>query len=120
MTAMLALRLAAALAVLLAGCGRSNDTAPPAGSAAASRPDLIVTLDGKTPGCLVALSREAQGSTIACDEVVGFVRDELRVPSGSVYDLRIAADSDPAQVTRVADALRGAGYRSLGGAPGHR
>jgi hypothetical protein len=52
--------------------------------------------------------------------VVGFVRDELRVPSGSVYDLRIAADSDPAQVTRVADALRGAGYRSLGGAPGHR
>jgi biopolymer transport protein ExbD len=118
---MSALRLAIVFALVLTGCGRSDDTATPSSAAtppAASQPDVIVTLDGKTPGCLVALSREAQGSAVACDDVVSFVRDELRVPSGSLYDVRAAAAIDTAQVAKVAAALQGAGYRSVGVAPG--
>jgi ABC-type Fe3+-hydroxamate transport system substrate-binding protein len=113
---MRALRLAAASALLLSGCGRAEDPATrvaAATPAVAPTPDVIVTLDGKTRDCLVALSREAQGSAVACDDVAPFLRDELRVPSGAVYALHASADIDSAQVAKVNAALQGAGYRSL-------
>lgn len=76
---------------------------------------MIVTIDGARHTCLVALYSEAQGSAVSCDEVVPFVRDELRVPSGSIYDLRTNPDVDNAQTARVAATLNGAGYRFIGG-----
>jgi ABC-type Fe3+-hydroxamate transport system substrate-binding protein len=112
---MRAFRLAVASALLLCGCGRAND--PATLSAAATpppKPDVIVTLDGKTRDCLVALSREAQGSAVACDDVATFLRDELRVPRGAVYALHASADIDSAQVAKMNAGLQGAGYRSLG------
>lgn len=95
----------------LAGCGQSS-TSPDAPSAAA-RPDVVVTIDGKRHTCVVALSSEPQGSAVACDDVVAFVKDELRVPSGSVYDLRTIPDVDPAETAKVGARLDGAGYRAI-------
>jgi hypothetical protein len=102
----------------LTGCGPSA-SAPDAAPAVAAKPDLIVTLDGEHHTCLVALSSEAQGSSIGCDDVVAFARDELRVPSGSIYDLRTLPPADKAEVAKVEASLKGAGYRS-GGAQEHR
>jgi hypothetical protein len=87
---------------LLAGCGSSSN----------GKVDVTVTLDGVHHACKVALSNEAQASSIACGDVVPFLRDELRLPSGAVYDLRSDQQSDPAALTSIAANLNNAGYRS--------
>jgi hypothetical protein len=111
--AMIVVRAAFASTVvclLLAGCGPS--AVPPS---IAARPDVIITLDGKHHACVVALYSEAQGSKISCDDVVPFVRDELRLKSGAIYDIRIIPDVDEAETARVGASLNGAGYRFIGG-----
>jgi hypothetical protein len=100
---------------LLAGCGHSAETAAPVAPPIAAKPDVIITLDGERHTCVVALLSEAQGSAVACNEVVAFVRDELRVASGSIYEIRTIADVDRAEMTRVRASLDGAGYRFSGG-----
>jgi hypothetical protein len=111
--------LASALGlVLLAGCGQSANTPAPAPAAPppiAAKPDVIVTLDGARHDCLVALYSEEQASIISCDDVVAFVRDELRVPSGAIYDIRTGPNIDEAQRTKVEASLKGAGYRFIRG-----
>jgi hypothetical protein len=101
---------------LLAGCGPSADTPVPVPARIAARSDVIVTVDGVRHACVVALYSEAQGSAISCQDVVPFVRDELRLPSGSIYDIRTIPDVDEAEMARVEASLKGAGYRFIGGA----
>jgi|ERR1700689_1470581 hypothetical protein len=96
--------------MLLTGCGPSA-SAPPI----ASKPNVIVTLDGKTHACVVALYSETNGSSIACADVVPFVRDELRLPKRSIYDIRTISKVDDAEVAKVGASLKGAGYRYIGG-----
>ena len=104
--------------ISLAGCGQSANTPGPPPMAA--RPDVINTLDGERQACVVALYSEAQGSTIACADVVPFVRDELRLPSGSIYDIRTIAKVDEAQMATVEASLKGAGYHFIKGADKRR
>jgi hypothetical protein len=101
--------------LLLSGCGPAANTADTASPPLAAKPDVIVTIDGQHHACIVALSSEAQGSTVACDEVVPFVRDELRVPSGGIYDIRVTPGIDKAEMAKVEAGLKGAGYRFIGG-----
>jgi len=106
--------VAIALAASFTGCGSSGEgtaSEPPI----AAKPDVIVTFDGEHHGCVVALYTEAQGSAISCAEVVPFVRDELRLPRGAIYDVRTIADVDQAEMARVGAALNDAGYRFIGG-----
>jgi hypothetical protein len=105
-----AVLLFAFMPVLFVGCGSSST--PPK---LAERPDVIVTLDGKRHACVVALDKEPQGNTVPCKEAVSFVKDELRVPSGSIYDIRTVANVDDTEIASVRDALNGAGYRFIGG-----
>jgi hypothetical protein len=91
------------------GCGPGT---PPK---IAARPDVIITLDGTRHACVVALEKEPQGSTVPCKEAVSFIKDELRAPGGSIYDIRTVADVDDAEITGVRDALNDAGYRFIGG-----
>jgi hypothetical protein len=98
--------------VLLAGCGPSANPPDSKTRPVAAKPDVIVTLDGERHTCVVALSSEAQGSAIACDDVVPFVRDELRVPSGSIYDIRTVPKVEQADVAKVEASLKAGGYRS--------
>ncbi len=97
---------------LLGGCGQSAHP-PTVSSEPATRAGVIVTFDEKSHGCLVALSSEAQGSAVGCNEVVPFIRDELRVPVGAAYDIRATSTTDAALVAKVEADLKGAGYRSL-------
>jgi len=110
-----AMVVSAAVLVFLTGCGRSANTPGAAPPPTGSRPDVTVTFDGKRRKCVVALSSEAQGSFISCNEVVPFVKDQLRLPSGSVYDIRKIPDVDEAEVARVRADLNSAGYRFIGG-----
>jgi hypothetical protein len=105
------LRAIVLMAIPLAGCGPSGNVPPKI----AERADVIVTLDGGRHACSVALYNEAHGSSVACTEVVPFLRDELRLPSGSIYDLRTISNVDEAEISRVAANLQGAGYRFIGG-----
>ncbi|MDP9008364.1 MAG: hypothetical protein M3N91_06595 [Pseudomonadota bacterium] len=100
-----------AVVAFLAGCGPSANAPDPAPPPIATKPDVIVTLDGERHTCIVALSSEAQGSAVACDDVVPFVRDELRVPSGSIFDMRTVPKVEQAEVAKVEASLKGAGYR---------
>jgi hypothetical protein len=101
--------------LLLSGCGQSTNT-PDSGSAPiAAKPDVIVTLDGPRHTCVVALVSEEQGSTVSCDEVAAFVRDELKVPNGSIYEIRTIPDVDESDETKVENSLKAAGYRFIGG-----
>jgi hypothetical protein len=103
---------------VLAGCGQPGNTPAPAPAAPppiAAKPDVIVTLDGTRRDCLVALYSEEHGNIISCDDVVAFVRDELRIPSGAIYDIRTAPEIDEAQKTKVEASLKGAGYRYIRG-----
>jgi hypothetical protein len=98
------------LPLVFAGCGHSGT--PPK---IAERPDVIITLDGKRHTCVVALEKEPQGSTVPCKEAVSFVKDELRVPGGSIYDIRTVANVDDTEISSVRAALNDAGYRFIGG-----
>ena len=101
----------AVAAALLIGCGRSAGAPPKI----AEKADVIVTLDGKRHACVVALYNEPNGSAIPCGDVVPFLKDELRLPSGSIYDIRTSTDADEAQMAPVAASLKNAGYRFIGG-----
>jgi hypothetical protein len=102
--------------LLLAACG--SRSAGPASNAALPPPDekadVTIFFDGSRHACVVSLASEAQGSSIPCKDVAAFVRDELRVASGSSYDLRMSGAED-AEVASVRASLKGAGYRSVGG-----
>jgi hypothetical protein len=104
-----AVLLSGVIPVLLVSCGSST---PPK---IAERPDVIITLDGKRHACVVALDKEPQGSTVQCKEAASFVKDELRAPPGSIYDIRTVANVDDTQIASVRDALNDAGYRFIGG-----
>jgi hypothetical protein len=99
--------------LLLAGCGSSNNA--PARAVIATKPDVIVTFDGERRTCVVALPSEAQGSLIPCTDIVPFIRDELRLASGSIYDTRKIAPVDEGELGRTAQSLKAAGYRSVEG-----
>lgn len=99
----------------LAACGSSSTHSAATAPLIAAKPDVIVTFDGKRHACLVALPNEPQGSEVACKEIVSFVKDELRVPSGSVYEVRVVPDFDPVARAGVEADLKDAGYRMVDG-----
>jgi hypothetical protein len=103
-----------AVVFLLLGCGQSTNMPVSASVPTSSKSDVIVTIDGRRHSCVVALPTEETGSIVACDEVVAFVRDELKVPNGSVYEIRTIPNVDKDESARVETNLNGAGYR-LGG-----
>ena len=105
-----------AVSMLLTGCGQSARGPAPAAAPATSKADVTVTFDGKRHKCVVALSSEAQGSSISCDEVVSFVRQELRVAGGASYDIRKIPNVDEGEVAKVSADLNSAGYRFVGAA----
>jgi hypothetical protein len=96
---------------LPAGCGQSANAPGEAAAGSGAKPAVIVTLDGKRHTCIVALYTEAQGNAISCDDVVPFVRDELRAPNGAIYEIRTIPEVDAAELARVHASLKGAGYR---------
>jgi hypothetical protein len=101
--------------LLLIGCGSSNNAAAPVSAAIAAKPDVIITFDGERHTCVVALLSEAQGSIVPCTDVIPFMRDELRLASGSIYDTRTIAKADAAEVAKTTQNLKDAGYRFIGG-----
>lgn len=96
-------------AMLLGGCGPA--AGPPK---SAEHADVTITVDGKRHKCIVALHSESQGSSVACGDVVPFLRDELRLRGGSSYDLRTIPDVDAQEMAKLKTTLREAGYRSIG------
>jgi hypothetical protein len=109
-----AIAVATIVLLLLGGCGQSAKPPSSAPAAVASRPDVTITVDATRRKCVVRLSSEAQGSFVACDDVVAFVKDELRLRSGSIYDVRATPDVDAREIARVRANLNGAGYRFIG------
>ena len=107
--------LAISAPLLLIGCGSSSNAPPPASAEIAAKPDVIITFDGERHTCVVALSSEAQGSIVPCADVTPFMRDQLRLASGSIYDTRTIAKADEAEVAKTTQNLKDAGYRFIGG-----
>lgn len=107
--------LAISVPLLLIGCGSSNNAAAPVAAAMTAHPAAIVTFDGERHMCVVALSSEAQGSIVPCADLVPFMRDELRLASGSIYDTRKIGQFDAAEMAQTTQKLNDAGYRFNGG-----
>jgi hypothetical protein len=101
--------------LLLIGCGSSSNAPASAPAAIAAKPDVTITFDGEHHTCVVALSSEAQGSILPCADVIPFMRDELRLASGSIYDTRVVGKADEAEVAKTTQNLKDAGYRFIGG-----
>ncbi len=95
----------------LAACGSSSNHAAPPPRSAAAKPDVIITIDGVRHACVVALIQEENGSAVSCADVAPFVKDELRLATGSIYEIRSIPDVDEAELGRVTASLRDAGYR---------
>jgi hypothetical protein len=104
--------LPALAGLCLGGCGPSANE--PASAALAAKSAVIITVDAKQHTCGVALPTEAQGSAVPCDDVAAFVRDELRLPTGAIYDLRGGPDANRADTAKINATLQGAGYLSAG------
>jgi len=100
--------------VCLSACG-SPSNAPPVSPAIASKPDVIISFEAASHMCVVALVTEPQGSTIPCTDLVPFLKDELRLQSGSIYDTRVAANADQTDVAKTTQNLKDAGFRFIGG-----
>ena len=81
----------------------------------AAKPDVIITFDGERHTCVVALSSEAQGSIVPCVDLIPFMRDELRLANGSIFDTRTIAKADEAEIAKTTQNLKDAGYRFIGG-----
>jgi hypothetical protein len=109
----------ASMAMLLGACGSSTNAPAPlppqSASATAAKPDIIITVDGLQHACVVALYEEPNPNSIPCTDLIPFLRDELRVPSGAVYDLRTTPTADQAEVLKVRTSLKDAGYAFIGG-----
>ena len=107
--------------LLLAGCGSSTTTATPGAASVtppiADKPDVIITVDGAHHNCVAALYSEALGSTVPCADLIPFIRDELRIASGSIYDIHANPAGDNTELTQVRTNLTAAGYRFIGGHP---
>ena len=101
--------------ISLIGCGSAANGPASVAAPIAGKPDVVITFDGANHGCVVALFAEPQGSTLPCAELVPFLKDELRLPSGSIYDTRMAANPDAAEVAKTTRTLNEAGYRFIGG-----
>ncbi len=107
--------LASLVPLLLMGCGSPSNPPAAVSPAIAAKPDVIVTFDGERHTCVVALYSEAQGSIVSCPDIVPFIRDELKVASGSIYDTRTVAQVDAGEVAKTTQSLKDAGYRFIGG-----
>jgi hypothetical protein len=109
------LRLCAAATIfaMFAGCGPTMCTS--GSPRLAARADVMVTLDGARHGCVVKLYSEAQGSTVPCAEVAPFLRDELRLKSGSIFDIDTIPTVKDEEIAAVGNKLKEAGYRFIGG-----
>jgi hypothetical protein len=112
------MRLALGAALLsyicLSACG-SSSTAPAVSPAIAAKPDVVIGFEGANHMCVVALVTEPQGSTIPCVDLVAFLKDELRLPSGAIYDTHVAASADPTDIDKTTQSLKNAGFRFIGG-----
>jgi hypothetical protein len=98
--------------LLLPGCGPSAN-AP--GAKIAERADVTITVDGKRHACIAALYKEPQGNNIPCADLIPFLKEQLRLPGGSVYDIQAVAVADAPEAAQVAASLKQAGYRFIGG-----
>ena len=101
--------------LLLIGCGSSNNAPAPQPAAMTATPAAIITFDGEHHTCVVALFSEPQGSIVPCADAAAFLRDELRVASGSIYDTRTKGTVDAAEMAKTNQSLKDAGYRFNGG-----
>jgi hypothetical protein len=99
----------------LSACGSGTTSVPAAAAPIAGKPDVIITFDRANHACVVALYTEPQGSTIPCADLVPFLKDELRLPSGSIYDTRTSGTGDDADAAKITRSLNEAGYRFIGG-----
>src|ERR1700742_3683805 len=98
----------------LCACGSGANGPAPAAPIAA-KPDVIITFDGENHTCVVALYTEPQGNTLPCADLVPFLKDELRLASGSIYDTRVTGKAGDADAAKTLRALNDAGYRFIGG-----
>lgn len=103
-----------ALSVSVVGCGAPSNAPTSVSSQPGKKADVLVTLDGVHHLCVVALSHEEQGSSIACSDIISFLKDELRVPSGATYDIRATPEIGDAESASVRENLKIAGYRFVG------
>ncbi|HEY2779988.1 MAG TPA: hypothetical protein VGI90_04395 [Steroidobacteraceae bacterium] len=108
-----------AASLLLVGCGSSSKAPAPEAESVppplADKPDVIVTFDGVRHSCVVALYTEPVGSAVPCADLVAFLRDELRLPSGAIFDVRTNPPFDSVEMVKTAASLKEAGYRFIGG-----
>jgi hypothetical protein len=104
--------IAVVLAITLTACGSSSGSSS---SRTAEKADVIITFDGKRHACVVALSTEAVGSAIPCSDLIPFLGEQLRLHSGSVYDINTIAPVDDGETAQAAADLKRAGYRFIGG-----
>ena len=106
----------AAASILVAACGsRSAEPATDASSPSSSeKADVTIVVEGASHACVVSLASEAQGSSIPCKEVIAFIKEQLRVASGSSYDLRLRG-AEEADAVALRLSLRDAGYRPWSG-----
>jgi hypothetical protein len=101
--------------LLLIGCGSSSHAPAPVSAPMTATPAAIITFDAERHTCVVALSSEPQGNLIPCADVAPFLRDELRLASGSIYDTCTIGKFDAAEMAKTTQSLNEAGYRFNGG-----
>jgi hypothetical protein len=103
-----------AASVFLAACGAPNNAPTSPSPQAARKADVLVTLDGVHHACVVTLSKEEHGNSIACSDIIPFLKNELRLSAGATYDVRTTPETSDAESTSVRESLQTAGYRFVG------
>jgi hypothetical protein len=103
-----------AAASVVAACGASNNAPTSVLPQSANKADVLVTLDSVHHECMVTLSKEEHGNSIACGDIIPFLKDELRLPTGATFDVRTTQEVSKADSGNLRKSLSAAGYRSVG------
>jgi hypothetical protein len=106
---------ALACCAVVLGCARPTVAPTDSSPADGTVPDAVITINGERHVCIVAVKDRSPDHWMACDAVVAFLQDEIKLRAGAVYDIRTVPDVDEADIHRLSKGLKIAGYHYLQG-----
>ena len=92
---------------LVASCARHHS----AGANAEAKADFVVIFDGPAKTCAISGLADMAPHTMVCEKVAPYLVNTLKLPAGSLFDIKTIPDVNVSEHDQVMSALKAAGYK---------